>query len=184
MLIGYLKQKYFNLKKNRILKSISNKGKHIQIHSDLRVVYPNRLTLGSFIYLGLNCRLCAQGKIKIGSGTIIGENFTIHSVNHNYKSEEMIPFDTKQFFRPVEIGENVWIGDNVIVLPGTKIGEGVIVGAGAVVSGSIPECAIIVGNPCRILKYRDTQKYFELKEENKIYLKLKFENSLEPDYNN
>lgn len=57
--------------------------------------------------------------------------------------------------KPVIIGNDVWIGDSAILLPGTKIGNGVIVGAGAVVRGVVPEYAIIIGNPAQIIGYRE-----------------------------
>jgi len=57
--------------------------------------------------------------------------------------------------RPVVIGNDVWIGDRVMILPGIQIGNGAIVGAGSVVTHSIPDYAIAAGNPARIIKYRD-----------------------------
>lgn len=54
-------------------------------------------------------------------------------------------------FSPVYIGENAFIGASVVVLPGTHIGKSVIIGAGAVVKGNIPDYAIVVGNPAKII---------------------------------
>ena len=59
---------------------------------------------------------------------------------------------------PVVIGNDVWIGSRVTILPGVHIGNGVIIGAGAVVSKDIPDYAIVGGNPARILKYRNKNK--------------------------
>ena len=53
------------------------------------------------------------------------------------------------------IGNDVWVGANSVILPGVKIGTGAIVGAGSVVTKDVPEYAIVVGNPARILKYRE-----------------------------
>ena len=54
-------------------------------------------------------------------------------------------------FSPVYIGEDAFIGASVVVLPGTRIGKSVIIGAGAVVKGNIPDYAIVVGNPAKII---------------------------------
>jgi len=59
-------------------------------------------------------------------------------------------------FDPVIIGDDVWIGCNVVILPGTTIGSHAVIGAGAVVTKDIPEYAVVVGNPARIVKFRET----------------------------
>ena len=61
-------------------------------------------------------------------------------------------------YKPVVISDDVWIGARVTILPGAKIGKGVIVGAGAVVTGEIPDYAVIGGVPARVIKYRNQQK--------------------------
>ncbi len=59
---------------------------------------------------------------------------------------------------PVIIGDDVWIGTRVIILPGKKIGTGAILGAGAVITKDVPDYAIVGGNPAKIIKYRNTQE--------------------------
>lgn len=60
--------------------------------------------------------------------------------------------------KPVIIGNDVWLGQRVIILPGVHIGNGVIVGAGAVVTKDVPDYAVVAGNPARIIKYRKTDE--------------------------
>lgn len=124
-----------------------------------------------------------MGKVFINNGTIIGPNITIHSANHNYRNAKYIPYDETFDYRPVIIGVNVWIGGNVIIVPGAEIGEGSIIGAGSVVSGKIPALSIVVGNPAKIIRKRDDKHYFELKENNRIYLKAKFSKELKSHEN-
>lgn len=85
----------------------------------------------------------------------------IFTRNHNFSSLQipMCKQGTSEE-KPVTIGDDVWIGDSVILLPGTKIGNGVVIGAGAVVRGEIPDFAIVTGNPAQIVAYREdrTQK--------------------------
>lgn len=69
---------------------------------------------------------------------------------------------------PIEIGNNVWIGMRVIILPGVKIDEGVIVAAGSVVTKSVPKCAIVGGNPAKIIGWRNKDLYEKLVKEKKF----------------
>ena len=88
--------------------------------------------------------------------------------NHNYEGE-LIPYDRISVNKHIIIEDNVWIGDNVIITGNITIGEGAIIGAGAVVTKDVPKCAIVGGNPIKILKYRDVAKYNKLKNENKFH---------------
>lgn len=60
-----------------------------------------------------------------------------------------------EFVKPIRIGNNVWIGATVTVLPGVEIGENTTIGAGSEVTKSIPPNCVAVGNPCRVLRYLD-----------------------------
>lgn len=107
-------------------------------------------------------------------GVFIGNNFhsakglVILTQNHNWKGEAL-PYDDTVILKPVKIGDNVWIGINVIILPGVTIGEGCIIQAGSVVSKSIPDYAIAGGNPASVIKYRNIEHYEELKLNEKFH---------------
>lgn len=62
-----------------------------------------------------------------------------------------------QYARPISVGNNVWIGGNVTVLPGVTIGNNVTIGAGSVVTRDIPDNTLAVGNPCRVIKSIDEE---------------------------
>lgn len=62
-----------------------------------------------------------------------------------------------QYARPISVGNNVWIGGNVTVLPGITIGNNVTIGAGSVVTRDIPDNTLAVGNPCRVIKSIDEE---------------------------
>lgn len=81
-----------------------------------------------------------------------------------------MPYDEKYIIKDVHIQENVWIGSDVLIVPGVVIEEGAVVAAGFVVTRHVPKCAIVGGNPARIIKYRDIETYERLKRERKIYL--------------
>ena len=97
--------------------------------------------------------------MKIGKYCHIAKGLTIYSHNHNWKSEEYIPYDATDIIKPVKIGDCVWIGANVTIAPGVEIENGVIISSGAVVFGHIPRCAIIRGNPAEVIGYRDKDVY-------------------------
>jgi chloramphenicol O-acetyltransferase type B len=115
------------------------------------------------------CRILGNGNINIGQYFHSGEGLTIITDNHNYESEVSIPYDKVRISKPVTIKDFVWVGHNVIILPGVTIGEGAIIGAGSVVTKSIPDLAIVGGNPARIIKYRQKEIFEKLKQEQKFF---------------
>jgi maltose O-acetyltransferase len=111
----------------------------------------------------------ANGGITIGSNVAIARNCTILTSNHIYEGD-LLPWSEESSLRPVAIGDNVWIGINVLILPGVRIGEGAIVAAGSVVSKDVPPCAIVGGNPASVIKMRDRDRYDRLKAERRFRL--------------
>lgn len=113
--------------------------------------------------------IIGKGQVKIGNYFHSGNGCTILSDNHNYDNGSTIPYDAKILEKNVDISDFVWLGTNVMILPGTKIGEGAIIQAGSVVHGKIPPLAIVGGNPAKIFKYRDSRHFEELKNQGKFY---------------
>jgi acetyltransferase-like isoleucine patch superfamily enzyme len=161
--------------KINIFKSI---GKNVQIEKDNQFVDPRNMVIGDNVYIGFGGFFVASGGIKIGNGSILAHRVEVMTRNHNYDSDDLksIPYDAKYIYKPVIIGENVWIGANVCIVPGVSIGEGAVIAMGAVVTKDVPKCAVVGGNPAKILKYRDKKVYEKLKSENKIYLDMKYNN--------
>lgn len=105
---------------------------------------------GSWIYANSNLTLVDDGHIYIGDRVMFGPNVTIATANHPLNAE--LRARGLQYNKDVHIGENVWIGANVVVVPGVHIGKNTVIGAGSVVTGDIPEGVVAVGNPCRVLR--------------------------------
>ena len=118
-----------------------------------KVSIPVKLYLGK--ESGIGHRSFIQGETHIGDYVMMGPECNIWTVNHE-TSDLSRPMSKQgsQKERPVYIGNDVWIGSRVTILPGVKIGNGVIVGAGAVVSRDVPDFAVVVGNPAKIVRYR------------------------------
>lgn len=110
----------------------------------------HNIQLGDFVKISAFSSVIAGSisTIKIGSNTIIGPGVAIVSINHNYELNGVpIRFqswkDTKE--GSIVIGDDVWLGANVVVLPGTVIGEGSVIGAAVVVRGDVPPRTIMYG---------------------------------------
>lgn len=126
------------------------------------------LIIGKNCEMGDYCHVVATDRVEIGDDFLCASKVFISDTNHgNYSgtecSDPMVqPKKRKLFAKPVHIGNNVWVGDNVVILAGSKIGNGCIVGANAVVSGEFEDNCIIAGVPARIIKkYNQELKIWE-----------------------
>ena len=117
------------------------------------------------LYIGTKCEMgdmthiVAHEKVEIGNNVLIASKCFISDTNHGaYKGEDQDRPDTppnerKLVTKPVKIGNNVWIGENVVILAGSEIGDGCIIGANSVISKDIPEKSIVVGHSQIIKKW-------------------------------
>lgn len=160
------------LKKYRLKKRLKLNNT-VSIHYDIGISHIENLKIEDYVHLGKGTKIHSLGGVTIGRGTIFGPNVKIYSSNHKYKDVEYVPYGFEYDKREVVIKENVWIGGEVIIVPGTIIGEGCIIGAGTVLSGIIPPLSIVVGNPCRVINTRSKEDYERLKKNDKVYLKHK-----------
>lgn len=119
------------------------------VHFTSRVFFHKRISLGNNSNPGLNigCYIQGRGGIEIGHNLRMGPNVGLISANHD-------PNDYDQWIKtkPIRIGDNVWIGMGVVVLPGVQIGNNVIIAANSVVTKDIPSNVIAGGIPCKVLK--------------------------------
>lgn len=128
------------------------------INIERNATFNHWIRLGDHSGIGVNCELngMENGIISIGNKVMMGPNVVIYTRNHE-TSRTDIPMQDQGYAspEPVNIGNDVWIGRNVIILPGANISDGVIVAAGAVVPrGNYPPFSIIGGVPARIIKSR------------------------------
>jgi acetyltransferase-like isoleucine patch superfamily enzyme len=108
--------------------------------------------IGDNVMINNNVALTADGaSIRIGSGTVTGINLSIMT-SDGHSLDPLHRHDGPTICLPVEVGENVFIGDNVTILKGVRIGKNAIIGANSLVVKDIPENAIASGNPCNILR--------------------------------
>lgn len=140
---------------------LKRSGKHITIED--HASFSSKVSLGDYSGIGKRCFL--QGEVNIGNHVMMSPDVKIYTINHKF-SDINIPMNQQgiQTERPVFFEDDVWIGCNVIVLPGVRVGHGAILGAGSVVRDDIPPYAIVCGNPAKIIKYRG-----EFNERNKDF---------------
>lgn len=112
-----------------------------------------QISIGPYSGIGLGTRL--YGRITIGSHVMMGEHVLILTRHHRF-DDTTVPMDRQGLDeeKPVVIGNDVWIGSRVIILPGVHIGDGAVLGAGSVVTKPVPAWAIVGGNPARIIRLR------------------------------
>lgn len=154
-------------------KRLGQCGKHVHFDRSDLLNYPQNIELHDYVHLQPNCRLYGIGGIIIGKGTILSHEVQILSSNHNYDSLDLrfLPYDQRVIREKVIIGDYVWIGTRALILPGVTIGNGAVIGAGSVVTKEVPECAVVGGNPARILKYRNVEIFKKLYNNDMCYIK-------------
>lgn len=109
-------------------------------------------------------RIIGEGKVSIGDHFHCAEGCYIICENHDFDHGRELPYDHERSIpKEVLIESNVWLGVNVIILPGVHIAEGAIIQAGSVVIGDIPKCGIAGGHPAKVFRYRDINHYEKLK---------------------
>lgn len=109
----------------------------------------SRLTVGERCFIGTNVHLALHDQIFIGNRVSINGNVQLLTGSHDTSNPAW-----RMFTKPIVIKDFAWIAYNVIVLPGVTVGTGAVVGAGAVVSRDVPDYAIVVGNPAKVVGQR------------------------------
>jgi len=112
--------------------------------------YGKHIRVGRRFFANFNLTILDEAYVTIGDDCFIGPNVGIYTACH---STDPVERNTRQeWARPVTIGNNVWIGGSVTILPGVTIGDNVTIGAGSVVTHDIPSSTVAVGNPCRVIR--------------------------------
>lgn len=129
---------------------IPNSGKGTNIIPTFWCDYGYNIFLGDYVFMNYNCVILDEAPVSMGNDVLVGPNCGFYTAIH--------PLDTQKRRRgfetakPITIGNDVWFGGGVTVLPGVTIGNNVVIGAGSVVTKDIPDNMIAAGNPCKVIR--------------------------------
>lgn len=134
-----------------VMKQILGKtGDKFWIEQNFWCDYGYNIEIGENFYVNHNCVMLDCAKITFGNNVFIAPNCGFYTAGHP------LDYETRnkglEFAKPIKVGNNVWIGGNVIILPDVTIGDNVVIGAGSVVTKSIPSNTVAFGNPCKVVK--------------------------------
>ena len=145
---------------------LGSMGKGVNVDIDFHCEYGKHIFIGDKVIINMNCTFVDNNRIDIGSNVLIASNVQIYTATHSIRVNERMVQDWSEgqeicrtYALPVKIEDGVWIGGGVIILPGVTIGRNSVIGAGSVVTHSIPESCVAVGNPCRVIKQIDNGSY-------------------------
>jgi maltose O-acetyltransferase len=129
-------------------------GEEVIIYPSCQIIVPEEMEIGDNSSIAPFTTIYATFGVIIGRNCLISSNCGISSYNHIQNSTDRggNSHEDYKFSKPVKIGNNVWVGMNVCILPGVEIGDNAIVGAGSVVTKNIPPDEIWIGNPARFVK--------------------------------
>jgi acetyltransferase-like isoleucine patch superfamily enzyme len=131
-------------------------GRGVAIAPNVSFRNGERIVVGHRARIGTRCFVWAgnsTGRIEIGDDTLLGPEVFLTASNYGTRRDKLIR-EQERDEGDVVIGRDVWLGTGVVVLPGVRIGDGCVVGAGAVVTRSLPDRAIAVGAPARVVGHR------------------------------
>lgn len=112
--------------------------------------YGYNIEIGERFFANHNTVILDGGRVRFGDYVFIGPNCGFYTAGH--------PIDAHrrnrglEYAYPITVGDHVWIGAGVQVMPGVSIGSNVVIGGGSVVVGDIPDNSVAVGNPCRVIR--------------------------------
>ena len=136
---------------NQILGSVADGAAFI--NQPFYCDYGKHIRVGKRFFANFHFTVLDEAMVTIGDDCFIGPNVSIYTACH---STDPVKRNTRmEWAEPVTIGDNVWIGGDVVILPGVTVGDNVTIGAGSVVTRDIPSNTIAAGNPCRVIKQLD-----------------------------
>ena len=140
-------------------KIIGGSHKNIMVMPPFYCDYGSHIEVGENFFANYNCTILDVAPVKIGDNVLFGPNVSLYTAGHPI--HPVSRNSAYEYGISITIGDNVWLGGNVVVTPGVHIGNNVVIGAGSVVTKDIPDNMVAAGNPCRVIR--------EITEEDKKY---------------
>lgn len=125
-------------------------GQNIIVNQPFRCDFGCNIHVGENFFANFNLTVLDEAEVRIGNNAFIGPNVSIYTACHPLDAPTRNTF--AEWAEPVTIGDNVWIGGSVTILPGVTIGDNVVIGAGSVVCRDLPSDCVAAGNPAKVIK--------------------------------
>lgn len=159
---------------NNLIKDILGEtDDNVFIEQPFHCDYGKNIEIGNNFFANYNCTILDVGKVIIGNNVQFAPNVSLYTAGHPIHPDSRN--SGYEYGIGITIGNNVWLGGNVVVNPGVKIGNNVVIGSGSVVTKDIPDNVIAVGNPCKVIR--------EITEQDRKYYYKNYEFDVN-DYNN
>ena len=137
--------------RNRILKELlPGAGVGLWIQPPFYCDYGFNIKTGEKVFFNFNCVVLDVSLVTIGNRSMFGPNVQLYTATH--PMDHVQRASGLEFAKPINIGDDVWIGGSAVICPGVSIGDRSVIGAGSVVTKDLPDDVFVAGNPCRVIK--------------------------------
>ena len=133
-----------------VVKELLGKSDNAWINPPFYCDYGRNIEVGRNFFANYNCTILDVAKVVIGDNCLMAPNVAIYTAGH-----PVHPATRNTMYEygiGVTIGDNVWLGGNVVICPGVHIGDNAVIGAGSVVTRDIPAWSFAAGNPCKVIR--------------------------------
>lgn len=146
-------------RQNLMKEIFASVGENVTIETPFNANWGLNTSLGKNFYSNFNMTLVDDTDITIGDYVKFGPNCVLTTASHPI--EPNLRRQAYQFNRPIVIADNVWLGSNVVVFGGVSIGENSVIGAGSIVTKDVPANVVAYGNPCKVVRTIDEEKFYD-----------------------
>ncbi|TCL62263.1 galactoside O-acetyltransferase/maltose O-acetyltransferase [Hydrogenispora ethanolica] len=135
-------------------------GVGVHIEAPFYCDYGKNIEVGDYFFANYNCTILDVGKVIIGDNVQFAPNVSLYTAGHPLHPDSRN--SGYEYGMSITIGNNVWLGGNVVVNPGVHIGDNVVIGSGSIVTRDIPDNVIAAGNPCKVIRKitEEDRKYY------------------------
>ena len=131
-------------------KLIGKAGENLIINPPFFCDYGSNIEVGDNVFINAYCVILDEAKVTIGNNVFIAPQCGFYTAGHPLDKD--LRRRKLEYSLPITIGDDVWIGGMVCVMPGVTIGSGTVIGGGSVVIDDIPAGVLAAGNPCRVIR--------------------------------
>ncbi len=141
-------------------------GEHIYIEPTFHCDYGSNIFIGDGFYANYDCIILDVAPVHIGTHVFFAPRVGVYTAGHPIDAG--VRNEGLEYGKAITIGDDVWVGGNVVINPGVTIGSDVVIGSGSVVTKDIPSHVVAAGNPCRVIRpitEEDRAYWLKLREE-------------------